>query len=72
MTLEPLYLDIGVQNTYVFSLDLFLAKFTSAVSATVVMLLMLKVVLEKTVLKRPGNIQHLYSCRSFAPEKLHL
>lgn len=47
MTLMPLYLDNRVQNTYVFSLDLFLAEFTSTVSATIVVLLQLKVVLKK-------------------------
>ena len=47
MTLELLYLDIRVQKTYVFSLDLFLAKFASTVSAAVVALLLLKVVLKK-------------------------
>lgn len=47
MSLEPLYLDIRMQNTSVFSLELFLAKFTSTITATVVVLLLLKVVLKK-------------------------
>lgn len=46
MTLEPLYLDIRVLGTYVFSFGLFLDKFTSAVSVTVV-LLQIKVYLKK-------------------------
>lgn len=42
MTVEPLLFVISVQNTYVFSLCLFLAKSTSTV-----VLLLLKVVLKR-------------------------
>lgn len=42
MTVEPSLFVIRVQNTYVFSLCLFLAKYTS-----IVVLLLLKVVLKR-------------------------
>lgn len=68
MTLEPLYLGIRVLSTYVFSFGLFLDKFTSAVSVTVVLLL-IKVPLKKGLQKRPGNMGQLYSPRSPAPKR---
>lgn len=71
MTLELLYLDKRVQNNSMFSLVLFLAKFTSTVTATVVLLLF-KHCFENGVLKWPGNTQQLYSCRSFALKNLSL
>lgn len=57
MALEPQYLDIGVQNTYVFSFCLFLDKFTSTINVCVVT--SGKGCLEKWDPERPGNMQRL-------------